>query len=78
MELSEKAKKFLERNPTLIGEVCGAKFYEDPIFGDEATLLEITPKGRLCRTSWHDLPSEEEYKDTQVIDLSTPNKADVS
>jgi hypothetical protein len=34
--------KFFALKPTLIGVVAGVKYYEDPIHGDEATLIAVT------------------------------------
>jgi hypothetical protein len=58
--LSDKARAFLAKNPTLIGRVLDHSFYEDPQHGDEAPMIMITPEGKLKRTEFWDLPSAEE------------------
>ena len=59
-KLSDKARAFLAKNPTLIGRVLGHAFYESPTYGDEAPLLVVTPEGKLKRTGFWELPSAEE------------------
>lgn len=34
--------KFFALKPTLVGIVSGVSYYEDPIHGDEATLIAVT------------------------------------
>lgn len=58
--LTERAKKFLARNPTLIGRVAEYEFYEHPELGDETDLKVITPDGRLKSSGFYDLPTLEE------------------
>ena len=55
-KLTEKAAKFLTRNPTLIGQVAGFYFYEDPSHGDEAPLIALTPNGEIKRSPFWELP----------------------
>lgn len=59
-KLSDKARAFLERKPTLIGRVLGYAFYESPTYGDEAPMLMITPEGKLKHTEFYELPSADE------------------
>lgn len=58
--LTENAKKFLDRNPTLIGVVNGHKFYEHPELGDESDLIVITPDGRKMHSGFFEVPALEE------------------
>lgn len=58
--LSDKAKSFLAKDPTFIGEVKGHKYYEHPTLGDESPLIEITPKGKVRISEFWELPSEYE------------------
>ena len=64
MEYSDKAKKFLAKNPTLLGRVMDWNFYEDPIRGDEAPLIAITPEGTVRRTDFWEVPSIDEMIDS--------------
>ena len=34
--------KLLNRRPTLVGTVNGVRFYEHPVYGDEAPLVMVT------------------------------------
>ena len=54
--LSDKAKAFLSKNPTLIGTVAGHRFYEHPDLGDESPLIEITPAGKVRRSEFWEVP----------------------
>ena len=47
--------KVMARNPTLIGVVSGIRFYEHPIYGDEAGLIAVQD-GVAYQTCWFDLP----------------------
>ena len=58
--LSEKAAKFLTKNPTLLGQVAGVYFFEDPTHGDEAPLIALCPDGKVRRTTFYDLPDCDE------------------
>lgn len=60
MELHYRAQLFMERNPTKIGTVLGRTYYEHPTRGDEAPLYYISDEGRLCQSSFYELPSVEE------------------
>ena len=60
MTLSDKAQKFMDDKPTLLGQYAGFKFYEHPILGDESPLYVISQKVRLlkvifgkCQTLWN-------------------------
>lgn len=58
---SKAILKFRARKPTLIGLVAGFKFYEDPICGDEAALIAVSPSGKTVgRTHFWELPSRDE------------------
>jgi hypothetical protein len=57
MQLTDKARAFLAKHPTLIGRVAGHAFYEHPTLGDEAPLIMITPKGEVKRSDWYDMPT---------------------
>jgi len=59
-DLSANAQKFLSNNPTLIGVVAGVRFYEHPFYGDEMTLVMITPRGRKITSTFWELPSFDE------------------
>lgn len=59
--LSDKAKAFLAKDPTLLGVVLGHQFYEDPTYGDERSMWMITPEGKLKRTHWWDLPEAHDF-----------------
>ncbi len=59
-ELSDKARAFLAKNPTVVGRVLGCNVYEHPTLGDEAPLLMITSEGQLRVLSFYELPSEDE------------------
>ena len=61
MPLSDNAKKFKEHNPTYIGTMAGHKYYEDPIYGDEAPLKVITPEGELKTSIWWEMPDDVDY-----------------
>lgn len=61
--LSDKAAKFLARNPTLIGTVAGDSFYEHPEHGDIVPLVVIRSNGRISYSDFYDLPSVEEWTD---------------
>ena len=50
--LTENARKFLAKNPTLIYQRMGWKFYECPNRGDEGELWVITPEGKVKRTDF--------------------------
>jgi hypothetical protein len=60
MQLSDKARKFIAKNPTLIGVVLGYRFYEHPTYGDEHCLMMITPEGKVKSSGWHDVPTLDE------------------
>ncbi len=60
--LTENAKKFLARNPTLIGIVLNVRFYEHPEYGDECDLLMILPDGQLQHSGFYELPQEFEVQ----------------
>lgn len=64
---TEKAIKFLSKNPTLIGVVHGVDLYEHPSFGDEAPLFAITKDGRVKETEYWELPDAMEALD--LLDL---------
>lgn len=69
MKLSDKAKAFLNRKPTLIGRVAGHAFYEHPEHGDEAPLVMIDPEGRVSLSDWYDVPTADEI--TGPINISS-------
>lgn len=54
MNLSENAKKFLNRKPTLIQTLQGYKFYECPVYGEDVGFKCITPCGKLYSTGFSD------------------------
>lgn len=58
-QLTDKARAFLARKPTLIGIVAGVHFYEHPAYGDEAPLVAIAG-GKLRRTDCWELPEVED------------------
>ena len=60
---TQKAIAFIAMNPTLICRVHGVDLYEDPRFGDEATLMAITADGRLKETEYWDQPDSMECLD---------------
>lgn len=62
MQLSENARKFKLKNPTLIGCVGGFQFYEHPTYGDEHPLLMITPEGKLKDSGFWDMPQLEDLE----------------
>lgn len=62
--LTEKAKRFLAKNPTLIGSVAGHKFYEHPTLGDESPLVVINPDGEIDISDWWELPTTSELSDS--------------
>jgi hypothetical protein len=55
--LSDNAKAFLARNPTLVGVVAGHAFYEHPTRGDESPLIVIGPDGRKELSEHWELPT---------------------
>lgn len=55
-------QKFLDLKPTLICTINDYKFYEDPIHGDEGFLVAITPRGRVRRTCFTEVPSVDELE----------------
>lgn len=55
-------KKFLDLKPTLLCTIRGYKLYEDPIYGDEGMLVAITPRGRVRRTCFHEIPDTFEFE----------------
>ena len=58
---SKAAHKFWAENPEKLGLVAGFTFYEDPINGDEAPLIAISPSGKtIGRTHFWDMPSRDE------------------
>ena len=61
-KLSEKAKAFINQTPkpTFIGRVGDYDFYEDPINGDEAPLIEIGPDGKVKRSDFWETPDIDE------------------
>lgn len=61
--VSDKAKAFLAKNPTLIGRVNGTDFYEHPTLGDESPLIMVMPSGELRRSEHWELPSADEYRE---------------
>ena len=56
MQLSDKARAFLAKKPTLIGRVAGHAFYEHPTYGDESPLIMITPDGKVKKSDHWELP----------------------
>ncbi len=56
-------EKFFTKNPTLLNKVLGIKFYEHPIYGDEATLVVILPTGECGVTDFWEVPTAEELED---------------
>jgi hypothetical protein len=54
---TDKATKFLAKQPTYIGTVNGVDLYEHPEYGDESCLMAITADGKLKRTMNWELPS---------------------
>lgn len=58
--LSDKARTFLAKKPTLIGCVAGHRFYEHPTYGDESPLIMITPDGKVKRSDHWELPAIED------------------
>ena len=57
MMLSDKAKSFLAKGPTLIGTLAGVRYYEHPTRGDEAPLIAIGHDGRVRKTGFWEMPS---------------------
>lgn len=53
--LTENAKKFLSKNPTLLGCYNAYRFYECPIHGDESDIKVITREGKYKRTGCYDM-----------------------
>ena len=49
------ASKFFSRNPTYIGCVLDAKFYEHPVYGDTVPLIVVLD-GRVGYSLWEYLP----------------------
>lgn len=71
MQLSEAAKEFLDSNPSHMATVYGYRFYEHPVYGDEAPLCVVTPSGRLLppwEADFWDVPSWEEMVDAVIND----------
>lgn len=64
--LTPNAKKFLAKNPTLLGTKFGYKFYEHPTLGDETDIKTITPDGKLLSTDCYDMDSIHEWLDHDV------------
>ena len=60
MTLTENARKFLDRKPTLIASVAGRRFYEHPTKGDESPLVEITREGKVRLSDFWEAPSLED------------------
>ena len=61
MNLTERATKFLSRNPTLIGVVGHVRFYEHPAYGDEHPLVQIDSRtGKVSVSDHWELPSLDE------------------
>jgi hypothetical protein len=60
LPLSDNARAFLARNPTMIGVVAGHWFFEHPTMGDESPLVVITPDGKKRLSDFWELPSVEE------------------
>ena len=63
MQLTESARKFINRGPTMIGIVRAVRFYEHPIEGDESPLVAIFPNGTIRRSPFWDMPDFEEVCD---------------
>lgn len=61
--LSDKAKAFLAKQPTLIGRVAGYSFYEHPTKGDESPLIVISPEGQIKLSDYYELPSFDDLFD---------------
>lgn len=61
--LTDNAKAFLAKNPTLIGEVSGVEYYDHPELGDESPLIAILPDGRKVRSPFWELPCSEESEE---------------
>jgi hypothetical protein len=59
-KLSDKARAFLARKPTLVGRVLGCNVYEHPTLGDESPLYMVTSEGQLRILAFYELPSEDE------------------
>ena len=59
MKTTEKARKFLAKNPTKIGSVLDFHFFEHPTNGDESTLVMIMPDGRVKLSDFWELPTME-------------------
>ena len=69
MTLTDNAKTFLSKGPTLISSCAGFKFYECPTYGDEVPLKVITPDGNLKRTPFWESPSLEDVCDEYGMTL---------
>lgn len=67
MALSDKARAFLAKKPTLIGRVAGIAFYEHPELGDESPLIAILKDGRVKRSPYWDMPDAIEVKGWEVM-----------
>jgi len=61
MTLSDKAQKFMDDKPTLLGQYAGFKFYEHPILGDESPLYVISPKGKIAKSDFWEVSDLMDY-----------------
>lgn len=64
---TEKAKKFLSKEPTFLGRVHGCDLYEHPEYGDESRLMAITPDGRVKKTEHWEVPNHYDGEDLKSI-----------
>jgi len=62
IDLSDKARAFLAKNPTHIGTVLGVDYFEHPTLGDEAPLVMIGTDGKVRHSDHWDLPTAEELR----------------
>lgn len=66
-------KNFLSYNPTRIGSVGGAIYYEHPLLGDETTLLAVYD-GYLWDTSEYEVPDSNDTHFWTVQAWDRPNR----
>lgn len=64
---TDNAKKFLAKDPTLLGRVHGVDLYEHPTLGDESPLMAITADGRVKRTDHWEVPSAADGEDLKTL-----------
>jgi hypothetical protein len=59
-----RRQKIFNMNPTKMGSVGGWVFYEHPIYGDEESLMVVTPSGAFQEYSeFWEVPTKSEIED---------------